>query len=627
MQIIPHLSSSSPIFEDELSPHRAPNTTDAESFADYLLAQQEAQRAVDEGIERSVTTALQALAQPSTPLQEAPYTVKSKTDAGTYTLEEVCFSKTELVELREKLIDAGAPTQTLEKFDKLVNQPDGATMAQVMASLHKTQSPISLSDDDKNALTSLLQKIDGTGALEEKVMGLLQSGQGLAAWNILSQTLTGLDPSKTFSIDKSEIAVLGKALGLSGAGQQQLLAGFGNTQNLELTATQCKQLLSPAQSDLVQREADQKKLNAAFTAVVDPILQKARKRMQNEKDAASRQSRQVEQSKIMIHKTVTTTARNTVETTAVKPDQTTDTGEKTSTIAKDAPADTAKLAAQNKGESAAEHLAAPLRGDIPKTPEVQNTPTTPHKSVDPDNQMQNRAQAHLLRDNGNMSDERNAADNKKSSNTGWEALLNKVETRTQKSQPTTATQSMTGNIQGVHTGLLASGATTTATGTPNHIARHVASQVEQAMLSAMRDGSKKLELQLNPVDLGSLTLTLTTRNGEVSAIIRSERTETADLMIRQLDMLRTNLEQQGIKVDKLEVQTQAQNQQNTAWNGMQQHNSQQEEHARREQLDRIRNLGRVRNTSTNAHDITLEQGLQITARTAENAAQSLHIVA
>lgn len=132
---------------------------------------------------------------------------------------------------------------------------------------------------------------------------------------------------------------------------------------------------------------------------------------------------------------------------------------------------------------------------------------------------------------------------------------------------------------------------------------------------------------MSPPDLGNITLTLSTRNGEVSAIIRSERTETADAMVRQLDVLRTNLEQQGIKVDKLEVQTQAQNQQNDSWQNLQQHNNQQEEHARREQLDRLRNLGKVRNSSTSANDTSLEQGLQLTSRTAENAAQSLHIVA
>lgn len=640
MQILPN-QSSTPTLGDALFAQDKKGSSGGDSFADHMVAQQEAQQAVDEGSQRSVTTALAAENQPAAPLQEAPYSVKSKTDSGTYTLEEVCFSKTELVELREKLIAAGAPPETLEKFDKLVNQPDGATLAQITASLQQLQKPIQFTDDEKNVLKGLLKKIDSTGALEEKILGLMEGGQGMAAFKMLSQALSGLDPSAHLSIDKSEIAVLGKALGLSSTGQQQLLAGFGSGQSFDLNPAQITQLLSPAQSDLVQREANQKTLNKAFDATITPILQKARKRMQAEKDATSLQSRQVEQSKIMINKTVTSTASATVEgaaakagedattgTDAVKGSNVPDKGATQQTEQKQEPqpvqTNAVQQQAQGKGEASAEQLKTQLKGDGAKNPTTEQNATV--KSAEHDKQIATQKNnADLLRDQTGP-DDRNATDDTKSGNTGWESLLSKVEVRPQAA--TNTTQTVVGNIQGVHTGLMTAGANaTTDTGTPAHISRQVSSQVEQAMLSAMRDGSKKLELQLNPIDLGSLTLTLTTRNGEVSATIRSERTETADLMVRQLDVLRTNLEQQGIKIDKLEVQTQGAGMQNESWQGMQQHNAQQEEHARREQSDRLRNLGRSRNSSINVNETTLEQGLQLTARTAENAAQSIHIVA
>lgn len=633
MQILPHQKSSSPTLGDALFAQWGQNTTGTDSFEEYLMTMHAAQQAVDEGLSHSVTSVLAADSQAAAPLQEAPYSVKSKTDAGTYTLEEVCFSKPELVELRQELVNAGAPPETLERFDKLVNQPDGATLAQVTASLRPQNTPPQLSDDDKNTLKGLLKKIDSTGALEEKIMGLMEKGQGLAAWKQLSQAINGLDPSAHFTLDKAEVGVLGKALGLSATGQQQLLGSFGNAQTLELNSKQLNHLLSTAQGDLMQRENSQKKLDAALDKTLTPILQKARKRMKAEQDATSLQSRQVEQSKIMINKTVTGSANSTVESTATNADKASD---------KEA-LDKANMAQQIKKQGTSDKPTEPaeqLRGQVASEakPEVKTevkagpkdakTDALPADGKNADAQ-QKTAQNH--RDPGNMSDPRNGdphgAGNKNSGNTGWESLLNKVEVRPQTASTTQNT--IVGNVQGIHTGLQTAGASgaTTATGTPAHISRQVASQVEQAMLSAMRDGSKKLELQLTPGDLGNITLTLSTRNGEVSAIIRSERTETADAMTRQLDILRTNLEQQGIKVDKLEVQTQAQNQQNDSWQNLQQHNNQQEEHARREQLDRLRNLGRVRNSSTSASDTSLEQGLQLTARTAENAAQSLHIVA
>lgn len=630
MQIIPN-KPSSPTLGDALLAQAGRASTADGSFEEHLMAYAQAQQDVDQGLEHSVTNALAANSQPSAPLQEAPYSVKSKTDAGTYTLEEVTFSKTELVELRQELVNAGAPPETLEKFDKLVNQPDGATLAQVMASLQPTNTPPKLTDDEKNALKGLLKKIDSTGGLEEKIMGLLEKGQAMAAWKHFSQALAGLDPSTSISIDKSEVAILGKALGLSATTQNQLMAGFGSAQSFELMPKQVSQLLGAAQSELTQRELEQKKLNKALDATLGPILNKARKRSQDEKEASSLQSRHVEQSKIMINKTVTGNANNTVETTATKVGSESKPTSNAFTKDMTAQADPAQQATAQTGQQLNTQAKGDVSTEIPKTqPKTEGKIAAEAQPVD-SKAVAAGAQAQpknndVSRDQHNMFDDRNSGGNKNSGNTGWEALLGKVEVRPQTTTATNTNHTVVGSVQGVHTGLQTPGASTAA-GAPAHISRQVASQVEQAMLSAMRDGNKKLELQLTPGDLGTLTLTLTTRNGEVSAIIRSERTETSDLMVRQLDMLRTNLEQQGIKVDKLEVQTQTQNQQNDPWQSMQQHNNQQEEHARREQLDRMRNLGKVRNSSTNVDVTTLEQGLQLTARTAENAAQSIHIVA
>lgn len=632
MQIIPNNASSSPTLGDALFAQAGRASTADGSFEEYLADYTQAQQDVDDGLEHSVTNALAANSQPSAPLQEAPYSVKSKTDTGSYTLDEVTFTKTELVELRQELVNAGAPPETLEKFDKLVNQPDGATLAQVMASLQPKTTPPKLTDDDKNALKGLLKKIDSTGALEEKVLGLLEKGQSMEAWKHFSQALAGLDPSTSISIDKSEVAILGKALGLSPTAQSQLLSGFGPAQSFDLVPKQVAQLLGVAQSELTQRELEQKKLNKALDTTLGPILNKARKRSQDEKDASSLQSRHVEQSKIMIHKTVTGNATNTVETTATKVG---DEAKSESSAFSKGMTEQADPAQEHIPQANAQQANSKSRADVgTEVPKVSSKPEgkafaeAQHldgKAVETGAPSQAK-NAPAPRDQHNLFDDRNSAENKNQGNTGWEALLGKVEVRPQTATTNTANHTVVGSVQGVHTALQTPGASTAA-GTAAHISRPVASQVEQAMLSAMRDGNKKLELQLTPVDLGTLTLTLTTRNGEVSAIIRSERSETSDLMVRQLDMLRTNLEQQGIKVDKLEVQTQTQNQQNDPWQSMQQHNNQQEEHARREQIDRMRNLGKVRNSSANMDITTLEQGLQLTTRTAENAAQSIHIVA
>ncbi|MFR8276216.1 MAG: flagellar hook-length control protein FliK, partial [Desulfovibrio fairfieldensis] len=160
------------------------------------------------------------------------------------------------------------------------------------------------------------------------------------------------------------------------------------------------------------------------------------------------------------------------------------------------------------------------------------------------------------------------------------------------------------------------------------LSRQVTQQVERGLLSALKDGGTRLDLQLHPQELGAITLTLTARNGEVSARIRSEKSETAEMVTRQLDTIRANLEQQGIKVDKIEVQLQSQQgDDGRQWQNLDQHNSRQEEDARREELARLKNLATLRNSGENMQPEILEQPVHSLTQTARYATQSLHVVA
>lgn len=128
--------------------------------------------------------------------------------------------------------------------------------------------------------------------------------------------------------------------------------------------------------------------------------------------------------------------------------------------------------------------------------------------------------------------------------------------------------------------------------------------------------------------MGAISITLTARNGEVSARIRSEKTETAEMVTRQLDMIRTNLEQQGIKVDKIEVQLENKQQDDgSQWQNLDQHNSRQEEEARREELSRLKNLSTIRNSSNNMKIENLEQPVHSLTQSARYSTRALHVVA
>ena len=128
------------------------------------------------------------------------------------------------------------------------------------------------------------------------------------------------------------------------------------------------------------------------------------------------------------------------------------------------------------------------------------------------------------------------------------------------------------------------------------LAEHVSAQVESGLFSSLKNGASRLELQLHPQELGTIAITLMSRNGEVSAHIKADNAETAAMLTRQAEIIKQNLEDQGIRIDKIEVELQEPETQADAdqlLQDMEHHNSFQEEGARRDHLRRLKNLASV----------------------------------
>ncbi len=147
-------------------------------------------------------------------------------------------------------------------------------------------------------------------------------------------------------------------------------------------------------------------------------------------------------------------------------------------------------------------------------------------------------------------------------------------------------------------------------------------QVEQAVLQNATQGSKQLVLRMDPPDLGQLTLSVSVNgNGELKAVIRTENTETASLLSEQLDKLRASLEEQGFKVNELEVRSQlsGDSQSQTAWNGESEHNLRQS----LEDQARLSRLARMRQDSGD----TLARNMQSSPATERFSHEGMHLIA
>ncbi|EGW52636.1 hypothetical protein HMPREF1022_00404 [Desulfovibrio sp. 6_1_46AFAA] len=600
------------------------NQSDAST--DFMQTMQDAMNSVENGQDVSVNAALQNGSGQKQAMVESPYS-RHTTDGVTYTLDEVCFTKQELQELREKLLKAGAPEESLKQFDVLAGQPDGATLAQVMASLTGTEKAVGVSDEDAETITALLGKIDPTGDLAASVLQCMGEGKGEDALALITGAFAKLDPDESIEISRDDALALGRGLGLNKNSLQSLADNFGRYDALRVTGEQFGNLMKPASMQFATDKANREKLDAALEQTLKPIISKARDRMEKEKAASALQNRKVEQSRILIDKTVQEQSREILNQTLQSGQQADDSPD-AAEIASQSEAVSRKLNGKQSGAvgeagGAENHdnLADKLARASANTDKSRNAASEAVPGV-------GAARVETAESGKNGSDapafENNSGQGKSKE---WSELLGKVETRAAAPQANTGNSIVFSMLQGGQR-LSEAGPIQSNAAEDQTLSRQVAQQVERGLLSSLKDGGTRLDLQLHPQELGAITLTLTARNGEVSARIRSEKSETAEMVTRQLDTIRANLEQQGIKVDKIEVQLQSQQgDDGRQWQNLDQHNSRQEEDARREELARLKNLATLRNSSENMQPEILEQPVHSLTQTARYATQSLHVVA
>ena len=653
MQIIPTSVSTNETLWNVATNNR-PNDERTSSFMDALNS---SLKAVEEADVSADVFEGKSESKPSTPFTptaraaaqvQSPYS-RNTSNGVTYTLNEVCFTKQEVQDMHSKLIKAGATPESLAKLAALAEMPDGATLAQITASVKGGGDIPVLTDEDKANITSLLKKIDPSGVLDTNVQAMMLQGNTQQAFNTISAFVSKLDPAGSLEVSQGEAISLGRGLGLGTANLQTLANSFGNSASITCLNEQFGTLMAPVTDFFTTQAAAQKTLDTALKTTLQPIISKARARTEKEKQASSLRDRTVQQSKALIDKTVQKKSSNILGET-LEAGQKAEPGDikiaaQSEAIGKDAAAtkhEDDRTASENKATvtqrmpagRTADNTAAQQSGSQAVSRSsaqtgTQSSPNTPANQIHAQSATQ---QAAVLDDKGQKNADSNSgqgeSDKDQKGKSAWGDLLGKVDTQSAAvaARGSTTAYAAAQAMQAAHTAQ-----NTTDVQDPSAVApigRQVAQQVEQGMLSTVKGGGTRLDLQLNPQELGSITVSLSVRNGEVSAVIRSEKSETNDMISRQVDAIRMNLEQQGLKVDKLEVRQETQQEQNSAsWQDFNQHNSRQEEDARREELSRLKNLATVRNSSSNMNTSTLEQPVHSLGNTARYTTSNLNVVA
>lgn len=630
------------------------DSSDSDPVDNFLDSVHSAIDAVNRGEAENVKEALDE-DEASGPLVDAPYS-RHTLNGVLYTLDEVTFTKKELQDLRSSLVKAGAPEDALSGLDALIQSPDGAMLAQVMASL-QMNSAVKLSDSDKDALTGLLNQIDPSGELAINALDLMQQGKGLQALALIQKTFSGAEHGGTIDISQDDMGTLAKGLGLPASVQQKLMSSFGGADGLRCTSDQFSNLMNPARAHLAEMESKQAKLDEAAAQTVRQVIKKARERMEKEAQAESLQSREVQQSKAMIERTVQKQTRENLEAALDASQKENAAREQAARFSEAAgrSADGRQSAAINKtdnglsatgmgkaGEDEQNARANARRGNAADMTGLRMRYSESSEAAATEDGLRRLQLAKQGLEDGDaaktdaeriglVQDARHAVtasgDGQKQSG------MNDLGGNLHGGQDKTA--DLAAQFQNMRLDTARFEATRLDAAQQNQqssLSRQVGQQVQDGFLQAMRSNVRRLDVELHPAELGAITLTLTMRNGEVSAQIRSEKSETAELVSQQLENIRINLEQQGFKVDKLEVGLQNQQKDlaesnDSQWQNMQQHNARQEEDARREELAHLHNLANLRNSRIYPEENDLAQPMHIIGETARYATRSLHVVA
>jgi|GEM_PF-1300627 len=175
----------------------------------------------------------------------------------------------------------------------------------------------------------------------------------------------------------------------------------------------------------------------------------------------------------------------------------------------------------------------------------------------------------------------------------WGAFWNKV-TAESSSESTSAADlgqsAARSGLAAAMSGLKTQTANLSQTDVTPGLASRAANQLQSGLLRSLGQGSKQLVLNLQPDELGKLSITLTVKGKEVQASITADNSDTAAMLQQQVSHIRQTLENQGFKVSKLDVQTGLAQDNQSAWQGAEQHNQAREQ---REAFERVRSSQRL----------------------------------
>lgn len=448
----------------------------------------------------------------------------------------------ELNQLRETLRSKGVSDQSLEQINDLLASGQMPTLGQLFNTLRSGGTPIELTDTDKKNIQSALQKMGFNPDEAEYLKGVMESGNGKSIWKAISQRINSMGADgESSDFFQDEMASLIKGMGGSGKLVNALDNFFKGNEGLNLGAVGLKAALSGLAEEVAQKLADQGKIAKNIQAAMLEAAEGIKERQGKEALSDKRNSRDVERSEFLMKDKAMAKANGLSDAPA-----------KGGTQDGKPESDQQGLLQKNKNETLEKELddkAATAKSKKAEASGEQAKGQTKSKTADT---AKNETASEIF-----------------SKIEAAPSALHNLGSQSNTASAATMLNNMSKSAEGMRQSAF-------------HEA--IFSQVEQGLFQKLNNGASQLVLRLDPVDLGQVTLLVAVNQGEVRATMRADNNEAAQALHEQLPRIQALLENQGFKVQKLDVQAQVQDNSQQGqpnsnnWESLAQHNTSQERH-------------------------------------------------
>ncbi len=555
----------------------------------------------------------------------------------------------DFADLRDELEQYGLSTDDIATLEEQVSSPEGITWRELMNKVttlaaQGSGESQSLDVETKRLLTGFLDRLGFSQGEVKEIVTDLDEDKLDAAWQKIAAKLAGISPDKTFTVSRDEIKALAKAFNVPGTDDKTLASFFAGGGKLSLNAAGLQNLLLMLkQASIGQSQQDQENAGESLKSIHEKLqnaISRAMERAERDELASNHETKTASQSKLLIKKAAEEhhgeaanrvsrpdgdEAKNAESKHLFKEpvhqedgDDQQDSGKNVIGKAESGKAESGKDAQGEKNTAGQEgakgnagsqvqeaKVAGAAAGDeLAATKDASDAAT--NRFAKERAEAAQTAQAKSQNANSGNSDAKSSGgDSNARSDESWSAFWNKVAKGEVSPEKSNEFVSVVDRSQAEARATATAERTTQAFRRDGSLARETMRNLEQAFMKNLGEGQRQLTLRLDPPQMGRVAVLLTVKNNEVSATLRTEKHETGQMLAEQLQQLRHSLEQQGLRVQKLDVQTQLNNDANhQSWLGMDNHNMAREHSARQQTLKAWKQMhGNGESEASLAHDV------------------------